>query len=83
MLAWLHHQRGSPVKPLNRHQAKRAWKTFELCIRPMRARANDPLCFAKEPVTKPHGRRAWEIHVWGSYFDFGVMPRLVAPASLT
>lgn len=32
----------------------------------------------KEPAQKPHGRLVWEIHVWGSYFDFGVMPRTEA-----
>lgn len=122
------------MKPLNRHAAKRAWKTFDLCIRAMRDRArelgyalavhgsiardidiiaipwthdavpdhelvvemlhviivthgrttDDPGCIhMTSPVNKPHGRCAWEIHVWGTYFDFGVMPRLVAGTPLT
>jgi hypothetical protein len=27
-------------------------------------------------VKKPHGRRAWSIHVDGTYFDISVMPRV-------
>ena len=27
------------------------------------------------PTEKPHGRRAWSIHVQGTYFDLSVLPR--------
>lgn len=26
------------------------------------------------PTIKPHGRLAWSIHLWGTYFDLSVMP---------
>lgn len=33
-------------------------------------------CDGPFPRPKPHGRRCWTIHFWGTYVDLSVMPRL-------
>lgn len=47
-------------------------QAFRLAIDPG-GHFNPPHVFL--PEAKPHGRLAWSIHMWGTYFDVSVMPK--------
>lgn len=48
---------------------------------PMIAQILERHAYAGEPKAKPHGRRAWSLHLeCGAYIDLSVMPRLPVKA---
>lgn len=48
---------------------------FEETIRNLDTSPAEEIHPTQGPTIKPHGRRAWSIHVQGTYFDLSVMPR--------